>query len=657
MPPADHEKEKIERLRRAMYSRTYADKLGPRERRTLDTEQKGVPEDWQHKPEPIKPEDLPLDAMLRPQRQKKSYPVLMLMLLAAGVFFVGAILFFGYYLFFDGASSASARNVDIAITGPTHIAGGEPVSLQVTVTNHNREALDEAELVVTYPPGTRLDPASCSESSCTIALGTIEPGNAAAIKLPAVYQGEAGERASVHMEVEYRIGGSMSTFVASSDYGFVYSSSPLSIAVEGNTETVSGQPMQLVLTVLSNASQPVPDVLLLATYPFGFRESSVSPQSVSKGLWNLGTLKPGDRREIIINGSLSGETGDSRVFQFEAGGRASAGSSEIGNTLSATRLPITIAQPFLELDLSVNNSSDPKQVAVTPGSNVQVSVTYKNNLSTSIENTVVVARLSGIAINGTTVRSDNGFYRSTDNAVLWDKTTTNGELRHLDAGASGKLTFTFEVPPTAALANIQNPTLVISVNAAGERLGEEGVPENLQSTVQQKVAVASDIQMRAVGLYFTNPFGVTGSMPPMASTETAYAIVFAITNTTNAITGARVSAQLPPYVRLIGNHYLPATEKVNFNGNTGAFTWDVGEIAAGAGTNGAPPRQVVIEVGFTPSTSQIGQQPVLLQDIKLLGTDSLTGDSITRNVESVTTNISSDPGFTSSNATVVSPGR
>jgi len=376
---------------------------------------------------------------------------------------------------------------------------------------------------------------------------------------------------------------------------------------------------------------------------------------VSKGLWNLGTLNPGDKRQIVINGTLSGETGDNRVFQFKAGGRTSATSTGIDTVLSETRLPITIAQPFLDLSLTVNNASDPKAVAVTPGSTVHVSVAYKNNLSTSIENAVVVARLSGIGIEGTSVRSDNGFYRSTDNAVLWDKTTTNGELTHLDSGATGRLTFSFEVPPTENLASFQNPTLVISVNAAGERLGETGVPENLHSTVQQKIAIASDLRMRADGLYFTNPFGVTGNMPPMAGVETAYAIVFSITNTTNTITGARVTAQLPPYVRLIGNHYLPASEKVTFNSNTGAFSWDAGEIVAGAGTNGAVARQVVIEVGFTPSTSQIGTQPVLLQAIKLTGTDSLTGEDVSKTAENITTNISGDPGFSSVNATVVDP--
>ena len=69
--------------------------------------------------------------------------------------------------------------------------------------------------------------------------------------------------------------------------------------------------------------------------------------------------------------------------------------------------------------------------------------------------------------------------------------------------------------------------------------------------------------------------------------------------------------------------------------------------------DGALPRQSAIAIGFTPSTSQIGQEPPLLQDIKFSGVDSATKQAITRTVQSVTTNIIGDPGFSATNATVV----
>src|SRR5262249_26249729 len=163
---------------------------------------------------------------------------------------------------------------DISITGPDQMPGGELTNLEITVTNHNPQELDLADLVVTYPPGTRLNPDSCTGETCRISLGTLAPGASTAVKLPAVYEGGAGQHASVTAELEYRLSGSSAIFVASSDYAFVFSSSPLSISVSGNTQTVSGQPMQITVSVSSNADQPIEDVELSASTPFGFQLTS-----------------------------------------------------------------------------------------------------------------------------------------------------------------------------------------------------------------------------------------------------------------------------------------------------------------------------------------------------------------------------------------------
>ena len=83
-------------------------------------------------------------------------------------------------------------------------------------------------------------------------------------------------------------------------------------------------------------------------------------------------------------------------------------------------------------------------------------------------------------------------------------------------------------------------------------------------------------------------------------------------------------ATLPPYVRWVGI-YSPASEDLTFNQNDSTVTWDIGTIEPGVGMNGAPPRQAAIAIGFTPSTSQIGQEPPLLQVIGFSGVDAATG--------------------------------
>ena len=659
---SEHEKEKIERLRRAMYSRVLSEKLKERPRRQMEDIHPAVGEDW------VRPEPVLSPTIVAPRALPLTRKVLWWILGLAALFFLCSVGFFAYYFTLGGgASPASPANINIAVSGPSQIPGGEPTQLQVVVTNRNQVPLELAELIISYPPGTR-SPTDLSTdlSKQRIPLGTIEPGGRRQGTVSAVFAGEGGE-VNVSLELEYRIAGSSAIFVATSDYQTTMSSSPVTLSLQGNSETISGQPAELIVVVSSNANTVVRDVLLSANYPFGFTLSSGNPKptraSGSGGsLWELGDIAPGQKREISLRGTLVGESGDERVFRFSAGTRKTPSDQTISTSLSDASFKMNISEPFLGLGVSVNRSSG-SSVVVAPGANVNVVVNWQNNLSTAIQDAVIVARLSGVAIDGQTVLSPDGFFRSSDSVVLWDKTTSKGALANLAAGSKGSVSFSFQMPSSDALKNIRNPNLTITVNAAGKRVSEEGVPENLQAAVSQRVAVSSDLLVTAQGLYYANPFGSSGPLPPKAGTETTYAIVFTIANTTNKITGAKLTAILPPYVRWVGI-YSPASEAVSFNQNGSTVTWNIGAIEPGVDMDGTPPRQAAIAIGFTPSTSQIGQEPPLLQDIVLTGVDA-TGKEVSKNLEDVTSdlmrvsksggNVSTapDPGFSSTQGTVV----
>ncbi len=661
--PSESEQEKIDRLRRAMYSRTLSDKLKDRPRRVLDLTQSDVAEDFRE-PEQGAPREI-----VAPRGIGVARKVLWWLLGAAILFFIGAVAVFVYYFTIGGGgANASAANIGISISGPQQVQSGEPVELQIAVNNRNSVSLELADLIITYPDGTR-SPTDFTTPMPTqrISLGSIESGGTRQGTVKAIFAGTQGQHADIKVELDYHLPNSNAVFTATSDYGIVFASSPLSISVDGNSQTVSGQPMQFMVTVASNASDPVPDVLLNAQYPFGFKFSSASvsdpsvnaqPVTTSDGgsLWQLGTLAAGQQKTVTIQGSLSGEQGDTRIFHFTAGTRNSASSTSITSPLADNTMSVNISQPFLGLAVSVNGATD-KTIVVQPGQTVTVAVAWQNNLTTAITNAAIVGRLTGVPIDGSTVKSSGGFYRSTDGVILWDK-TTDPTLASLAPGAHGIESFTFTMPDSSALQGMANPSLDISINAAGNRVGQSGVPESLQAATSQKIALASDLQLAAEGLYYTNPFGSTGPMPPKAGTETTYAVVFTVTNTTNTIKDAEVTAQLPPYVRWTGI-CSPATEcdpkagKLTFDQSAGTLTWHLSDIAPNVGLNGTTPRQMAVAIGFTPSSSQIGQEPVLLQDITLTGTDAATNASITRKAPDVTTNISKDPGFSTANAEVV----
>ncbi len=656
----DFEQEKIERLRRAMYSRSLEGKLKEKPRREFGGSQPIVGEDWVEHEDPLE------GTRVAPRVIGYTRKALWWFLALSVAFFVVALGFFAYYFTFGGGSSSAAPgNIDIVISGPPQIAGGEPTKLQIEVTNRNKISLELADLVITYPEGTRspLD-FQTDFPSQRISLGSIEPGGRRQGTVTAVFSGPSGQSQEVKVELEYRVQGSNAIFVSDTSYDLVLSTSPLTLSIDGNTQTTSGQPVQFTINVASNASAPMRDVLVNVQYPFGFKFTSAAPAPLGPGLWAMGDFAPGERKSLQISGVLSGESGDERVFRISAGTRPTPDATSMSSTLASNSYTMQISQAFLGLSVTANKQKGSSVVAA-PGENVLVTVAFQNNLSTEITDAIIVARLTGLSIDGSTVHSIDGFYRSTDETVLWDKTTTGGQLASLAPGAQGTVSFSFQMPSSEELKNIVSPKLSISINAAGKRVSESGVPQNLQSAVRQDIKLATDLQLNAQALYYANPFGSTGPMPPKAGTETTYALVFTITNTTNKLENAKVTASLPPYVRWIGS-YAPASEDLVFNQSDGTFTWNVGDIGENVGVAGNQPRQIAIAIGLTPSTSQIGQQPALVQNVTLTAKDVATGGTITKKTSpDVTTNliqvgksssenvVGTDPGFSAANATVV----
>lgn len=678
MEPSEHEQEKIERLRRAMYSRVYADKLKPRERREMQPPAPGAPEDF------VRPEPHFEGTIVAPAGLTIMRSVLWWVLGLAVVFFIGAVGFFVYYFMFgSGSLPASPDNISIAISGPPQVQGGDRTELQIVIENRNRAPLQGAELLLTYPDGTRSATAdSANQYSCSgpqntsdsslslpqqrICLGDIPAGGTRQGTVSAIFSGIGGQHEAIKADLEYRLAGSSALFVAATNYDLAFGSSPLTVSVDANSQTISGQPLQLTVNVASNASDPIKDVLLSAAFPFGFKVTSASPAPASGSFWQLGDLNPGDTKTVTIQGVLTGQSGDDRVFNFTAGTRSTTTVQTVETPLSVIAQHVTISQPFLGLAVSVNGSSaSSSSTIVSPGDTVVVNVNYQNNITTPVTDAIIVAKLSGTQIDGSTVRSTDGFFRSADNSMIWDKTTTKGTLASLSPGDKGTVSFSFQAPTSAQLGGATAPRMSISINAAGNRVGESGVPETLLSSVVDQIGIATDLEYSAQGLYYSNRFGSTGPLPPKAGVETTYALLLTVTNTTNKITNATLTAQLPPYVRWL-QKWAPAYENVTFNQLDGTMTWNLGDIDPGVGLGGVQPRQLAIAIGFTPSTSQIGTTPALLQNIVLSGIDDSTGNKITLPLsEDVTTDLTRvsksaqgmtagiDSGFTSSLAPVV----
>ena len=616
---------RIEKLKEQMYSR--ATQPAKRPRRSLPSIDEPVRDDWEAAPSPPKRE------RLLPQ----SYSLPSILLVVAALIFViagGVAISF----FLTGANIVTSNKIDIAINGPRTINGGDVLELQVAIRNNNNATLELADLVVTYPKGTRM-PSNLSESMETqrIPLGSIEPGGTRNGTIRAVMFGRDGERQDIKVALEYRLQGSSALFVAEATHTVLVAAGTLEISLTTNRQAVAGQNLDLTVSITSHAKTVVTDAVLRASFPFGFSVESAAPEAESDGVWALGDMEPGETRTIRIFGKLEGQTGDSRVFRFVAGTRDTPDSKLVDVVLAEYEHEVAVTRPFLAMKLEYDELSADEYVAHT-GETIPIALRWKNNLDVALSDVVIAATLSGSGLDPFGVSVDRGFYRSIDSVVLWDKTTTKGELKQVPAGAEGVLVMRIVPKIADDLSVVQDPTIKIELHAAGQRLSEDAVPETIQATVSEEVKIATDSKLTGRALYFENPLGSVGPLPPRVEHETTYGILWEISNTTNLVRDAKVTATLPPYVRWL-NTVSPSTERVTFNENDGTVTWHVGKLLPNTGVGDRPPRRVVFSIGLVPSTSQVRQSPPLIQNQRLTGVDNFVDEPVAVDMEDLTTQL------------------
>lgn len=628
------EKSGIEQLKRNLYSRTKEGELGVFPRRGLrELEREGMPEAWKREPQPM------------PRKSKSKRPLLSMLLVVAIVFFLGSVAAAAFF-FFGGSTTVSSRNIDIEIKGPATIGGGEELALEITITNRNATPIEAADLLVEYPEGTR----ASSDLSVELprlreSIGIIGPGERVRRTVRAVLFGEEDSNVNIQAALEYRVEDSNAIFFKEQEYGLILSTAPLAVSINAVEDVTSGQSMDLEVTVQSNSENVIENVLLSAEYPFGFNFVESSPDPIfTNTVWKLGDIEPEGKRTVIISGTVVGEDAEERVFRFAAGVQSDVDDTQLQTAFITKSHSLVIEKPFIGADLALDGNSAPEHVARS-GERIRGDITWFNNLPVQIQDAEIELELEGDILDKKTVESQTGFYSSGNSILSWAR-DTNNDLATLGAGSYGSVSFTFAPHELAADSVFRNPEIILRLTIRGRRLSENNVPEKIESTEVRRVKVASDLFLASRAVYFTGPFVNAGPLPPRVEQDTTYTILWTVTNSHNNVARTRVTAALPSYMRFVGT-VDPSTEDVSFNEVGGMITWDVGDVPPGG------KRDVAFQIGLTPSVSQLGTSPLIMNEQSVIGSDLFTRTEIKSSQPPLTTRLSTDPNFASTDANVI----
>ena len=413
--------------------------------------------------------------------------------LGAFIFFVLA-LGFTFSKFFLGNNVVSGNNIDILVSGPASIAGGEVLPLDITVKNNNDIGLQVVDLHITYPDGTKsaVDQTTDMKNFSQV-LGDINARQSQEILAKAILYGEENSQETIQLTVDYRITGSNAVFTKEKDFNVLISSSPVNINVNNPTEVNSNQQIDFSVEVDSNSSSVVKNLILKVDYPFGFNFSSSDPSSVSSdnGVFNLGDLAPGDKRNIKISGTVVGQDGEQKVFKFTVGPPSRTVSTVVETPLAMYSSTISLQKSSVGLNMTINGQSG-DEVAIGAGSKNTVNLNWTNNLAELIYNMAVKIKLNGQTLDQGSVDAGSGFYNSSDNSITFDKSNVS-EFSSVNPGDEGNMQFNFSTlnPSSNPSISFGNSAITMNISITGNSAG--GNNSNNSEVLYSKLYKKGDI--------------------------------------------------------------------------------------------------------------------------------------------------------------------
>jgi hypothetical protein len=629
MQPEDgHKLNRIEELKSKLFSKNY--KASGEIRRELSRFQtEDVPEAWAKSKETI--ENFGGKFFVRTSIFKKFF--------VFSLFFFGLALAYAGYMFLIEGNTVSSENIDISILGNTFTAGGEELPLQIGITNRNNSPLELVDLIIEYPKSSEGGQVAETER-IRESLGTIPAGGIKNENVKVVIFGEQGSVRPIKVSIEYRVEGSNAIFVKDKFYEVNISSTPINISVDAPLYASPNQDISLNVKTSLNSTKPAEKVLLKVDYPLGFQFTKSNPTpSFGNNVWDLGDLAPSAEKNISIEGKmLDVFDGEEKTFRIFSGSQSLADKHVIGTLFNSLSQTVTISKPQIEANLYINGEAK-REYSAGSNSKVTAEIRYANNLDTSIRNFEIRAKLTGAALNRSSINTSEGFYNSGTDTITWDRNSVQG-FNELNPGEGGNVQFSFSTLPLFSQDGLlSSPNINIEIVALGREDITGYEPADLTNKVSYTVHVVSDVGLAAKALYYSGPFKNTGPIPPKVESMTTYTITWSLSNTANSISKAQIRATLPPWV-VFANKSLPQGD-ITYDENTKEILWNAGNIPKGTGITTAG-KEASFQVILTPSLSQVGTTPVLVNDSILTGHDDFANVDVRVNKASLSTRLVND---------------
>lgn len=535
--------------------------------------------------------------------------------------------------------TVSTDKITIITQGPTVIDGGTVAPLTIRMANRNPVAIKNATLSVTYPAGTYMKDGTVQRIPREeFFFGSVKPGEVTSVDITPVFYGEAGEQKELRYELEYQIEGSSQPIKVHKTYRVLLRTAPLILSQPRYTNPVVGKEMTFTISVRSNTTEVLPISYLQLTYPAGFVPGAAIPRpsDVEGTLWELRSLRPGEKRTIQITGVIRGRERSEEALIVRAS-VAPTGLLAESVLVAEESAILTVEKAFLDVGLTLNNSET--AIVVSPGETVRGEVLWRNDDTAQLQDLAITVSLSGTGLDESSVRPQKGRFDELQKLIVWDERQERS-LSLIDARESGRFPFSFSVLPDRVEFAQSEKQVRVSVSAQARRI-ETGTAERITDIIVRDVRLRSALQVAANTLYATSVIRNEGSIPPKVGEKTAYALNYVIKNSGNELSDIVLTVPLRPESQFSGVTAGLQPNEWSHDAGTNVITVTLSSLTP-FGTHSS--RSMEFQVIVTPTVRDVGERLPLADRVTYRAYDTYTDETFEGGTQELTTYITAEPG-------------
>ncbi|MEK7482246.1 MAG: hypothetical protein AAB620_00425, partial [Patescibacteria group bacterium] len=459
----------------------------------------------------------------------------------------------------------------------------EEITYTVRYKNTGNTTLEKAKLVFEYPKYAIINKAGSLREE--VALQDIYPGEEKSYQFKARLLGKENEAKEAKAVIYYRPKGLMAGYQGQTTSLTVIKRAPLTLEIDAASKMESGREIKFSVNYFSSLDYPLNNLRVKMSYPDGFDFQKSKPGGLDKGEWDVGVLNKAEGGRIEVQGRLSGQLNDEKMFKASLG----VWQDEAFIVLKETERAVKITTPSLDVFQRVNGSED---YTAKPGEWLHYEIFFRNTGQGPIYELFMLVKMDGESLSFDTARAEGAQINKDERTMIWDWRETP-KLQFLAAGEEGKVEFWVSLKDEAR----------DSFKKANMAVLDSVLISEIQKKFDTKVASRLDFSGRA---YFNDEiFGNEGPLPPQAGQDTTYTVVWQADGCCNAVKNVKAKATLPHNVRLTGQIF-PEGSRLTFDSASREVVWEVGDLF-GAQATSTEPYTVAFQVSLKPDFSQRGK--------------------------------------------------